>query len=347
MEATRGTGTSPEARRTFVRAFLLPSWGLLAVAALPFIAGAEVTGWVQYAPFALSLLLFGLPHGAVDHLVPGRLSGGGASVGSIAGVFVLYLALAVSYLGLWFVSPGAAFAFFIALTWFHWGQGDLYFLATLGRGVDAVPLPLKALTVFVRGGLPMLVPLLAFPEVYRGVALSVVGLFRDDVAGMEWLFGPVFRGVSGTGFLAVSLVTLYWRHRLSARRARTSWRLEAVETLLLAAYFAIVPPILALGLYFCLWHSPRHVARLMLLDRISAGALEKGRIRTALASFARDATPLTVAALALLAGMYLLVPGTVDGAAGLLAVYLVLISTLTLPHVVIVCLMDLRQGVWR
>ncbi len=336
---------SPEVRRTFVRTFLLPSWVLLAAAALPFALGVEVTGWIQYAPFALSLVLFGLPHGAVDHLVPGRLSGGGAPAASIVRVAALYLALAALYLGLWFVSPGAAFTFFIVLTWFHWGQGDLYFLAALQR--DLTPVLLRALTVFVRGGLPMLVPLLAFPEVYRGVASSIVGLFRGDVAGLEWAFGPVFRGVAGEGFFLILLVTLYWRYRLAGRGNPIAWRLEAAEDLLLVAYFALVPPILALGLYFCLWHSPRHVARLMLLNRISAAALEKGRIWRALAAFARDAAPLTVAVLALLAGLYFLVPGQVDGIAGLLAVYLVLISTLTLPHVVIVCLMDLRQGVWR
>ena len=35
----------------------------------------------------------------------------------------------------------------------------------------------RVLTLLVRGGLPMLVPLLAFPEVYRSTALDLVGLF--------------------------------------------------------------------------------------------------------------------------------------------------------------------------
>ena len=331
----------------FIRTFLLPSWVLLFAAALAFIAGAEVTGWVLYVPFALSLVLFGLPHGAVDHLVPGRLAGGGASVVSIAGVFVLYLALATLYLMGWVASPGLAFAFFIGLTWFHWGQGDLYFLTALGRDDGSEPLLIKVLAVFVRGGMPMLVPLLAFPEVYRGVAGDLVGLFRGGLGGMEWVFGPAFRGVAGIGFFVVVLILLYQGYRRSPGHARLPWRLNAAETVLLAAYFATVPPILALGLYFCLWHSPRHVARLMLLDRTSAGALEKGRERAAFGAFVRDAAPLTIAALTLLVGLYFFVPGRVEGAGGLLAVYLVLISALTLPHVVIVCLMDLRQGIWR
>lgn len=314
---------------------------------MPFVFGMEVEGWVRYAPFALSLVFFGLPHGAVDHLVPGRLSGGDASAGSVLVVIALYLALAGLYLGLWFAAPGAAFVLFIALTWFHWGQGDLYFLSALVRDVDPGPLSLKASTVFVRGGIPMLVPLLAFPEVYRGVARRLVGLFGGDASSLTWAFASGFRLAVGVGFFLVILLVLYRSYRFHGRRNRSAWRLEAAETLLLAAYFAVVPPVLALGLYFCLWHSPRHVARLMLLNRVSAAALEKGRVGAAVGVFARDAAPMTGAALALLVGLYFLVPGPVVGASGLLAVYLVLISTLILPHVVVVCLMDSRQGLWR
>lgn len=347
MEARQERRTKPAVRRTFIRVFLLPSWGILGIVALVFVAGAEAGTWVQYAPFALSLIFFGLPHGAVDHLVPGRLSGGGSTINSIAAVVALYLVLAVLYLLLWSNSPGVAFVFFIALTWFHWGQGDLYFIEVLRRNIDARPRLLKALTVFVRGGMPMLVPLLAFPEVYRGVAGNIVGLFRGDADWISWVFDPVFRGACGVGLFLVVIASLYWSYRVSQGRERFAWHIEVAEVLILAAYFAIVPPILALGLYFCLWHSPRHIARLMLLDPTSAPALEKGKISVALAAFVRDAAPLTIAALALLVGLYFLVPGRVDGAGGLLAVYLVLISTLTLPHVVIVCFMDRRQGIWR
>ena len=115
--------------------------------------------------------------------------------------------------------------------------------------------------------------------------------------------------------------------------------------MLLAAYFALVPPVLAVGLYFCLWHAPRHIARLVLLDGASAVAFEKGRFP--LARFVRDAAPLTLAALALLLGFYFALPGAGTSAPALLALYLVLISVLTLPHVVVVSFMDYAQGLWN
>lgn len=343
--ASSGYGTDlpePKARRTLFRAFVVPSWALVALLALSFFLGLEVPEPLQYLPFALSLVLFGLPHGAVDHLVPARLSGREASLRSVLGVVLLYLALAGIYLAVWFLSPVAAFLVFVSLTWFHWGQGDLHARLALlgGQGTREVP---PILTVLVRGGLPMLVPLLAFPEVYRGVALGIVGVFgAGDLGWVAVLFEPAFRLAAGAAFLSLVALHLYSGHRHSGAR----WP-DAAEVLLLLLYFSVVPPVLAVGLYFCLWHAPRHVARLMLLEREGAAALRRGRLAPALRAFVRDAAPLTLAALLLLAGLYLAVPGSVEGYSSLLGLYLVLISVLTLPHVVIVSLMDHKQGVWR
>ncbi|MBA2441124.1 MAG: Brp/Blh family beta-carotene 15,15'-dioxygenase [Rubrobacter sp.] len=335
----------PKARRTLFRAFVVPSWVLVAALALSFLLGLQVSEPLQYLPFALSLVLFGLPHGAVDHLVPARLSGREASLRSVLGVALLYLVLAGLYLAVWFASPVAAFLVFVSLTWFHWGQGDLHARLALPSGEPTLGVP-PALTVLVRGGLPMLVPLISFPEVYREVALGIVGVFGAGELGWAAVFfEPVFRLAAGTAFLSLVVAVLY----LGYRRAGSggAWRTDAAEVLLLLLYFSVVPPVLAVGLYFCLWHSPRHVARLMLLEREGAAALRRGRLAPALRAFVRDAAPLTLAALALLAGLYLAVPGTVEGYSSLLGLYLVLISVLTLPHVAVVYLMDRKQDVWR
>lgn len=328
-----------------MRFVVILSWVLVAALILLFSAGLEVSESVQYVPFALSLVFLGLPHGAVDHLVPGRLSTGGVSVGSIAAVTLLYVALAAIYLAFWYLAPVAAFVFFIALTWFHWGQGDLYSNIAFLK-VRSATRASKALTVLVRGGLPMLVPLLAFPEVYRDVAEAIVGLFSES-GELAWVTDPTFRLIAGVMFSALILATFTWAYFVSRPHNKAAYALDVAEVGLLVAYFVFVPPILALGIYFCLWHAPRHIARLMLVNRSSLAALEKGTFRPALKDFVRDAFPLTAAALLLLAGLYFFVPANVEGTAGLLALYLVLISVLTLPHVVIVGLMDRRQGLWR
>lgn len=332
------------ARRTLLRGVVFPSWVALMAVALVFAAGLEIPerlGWVQYVPFAASLVFFGLPHGATDHLVPGRLTGRGVGPGSVAAVVAMYLVLGGAYLALWTVAPLLSFALFIVITWFHWGQGDLHSSQTL-LGVSRLPV---VAGLILRGGLPMLLPLLASPEVYAGVGESLVGLFGGDyLEPLPTGLPLALRLCGGLGLLALILLHLGGVYRRTGSRA--SLAAEAGEVALLAAYFATVPPILAVGLYFCLWHSPRHIARLMLLDLPSADSLRMGELVPALRRFVRDAAPLTLAALGLLAALYLYVPDGPGGADGLLAGYLVLISTLTLPHVVLVTWMDLRQGLY-
>lgn len=316
---------------------------LLAVT-IPFALGLEIPArleWVQYAPFAASLILFGLPHGAADHLVPGRITGRGAGVGSVLAVVALYLVLGGAYLALWNIFPLLSFALFIFVTWFHWGQGDVYSSRAL-LWIRGLPV---GLGLIVRGGLPMLVPLLAFPEVYASVGESLIGLFGGDYP--EPLSGGaslVLRLFGGFSLLVAGVLYLVGVYRRSGDRA--AFLKEAAEISLLASYFATVPPILAVGLYFCLWHSPRHIVRLMLLEPRAASALERGEPSLALRRFVRDAAPLTLAALGLLIVLYLYVPSGPGGVSGLLAGYLVLISALTLPHVVLVTWMDRRQRIW-
>lgn len=311
-----------------------------------FAAGVTVPEYLVYAPFVVSLVFLGVPHGALDHLIPARLMPRISTVASVLTVGLLYLVLGTAYLALWFSVPGAAFVLFIALTWFHWGQGDLWYLLAIGRAEHLRGTAARLLTLLVRGGLPMLVPLLAFPDAYRRVAGGAAGLFGAGIPPDAWVFEPAFRISAGSVFTVLVLLSLAIPLRNSTT-SRSAWRIDAVETLLLAAYFVLVPPVLAVGVYFCLWHAPRHIARLMLLDKGSVSALERGRIARAAAAFARDSAPLTLAAIVLLAGLYLAVPERVAGMQSLLEVYLVGISLLTLPHVAVVSWMDFRQRTWR
>ena len=322
-------------RPTVRAAVVWPSRAVVLLLTVAFAAGLAVPGWVQYLPFAASLVLFGLPHGAVDHLVPARLAGRAADRRSVLGVVLLYLALSGLCLALWFTAPVAAFVLFVLVTVFHWGAGDLHALLFFGPddlgGMGPVP---RALLLVLRGSLPMLIPLLFFPDAYRGVASAAAGLFGADAAALSGAFSPAFRFAVGAALAAVAVLFLL-RAAGDLAGERLSLLPVALETLLLLAFFAVVPPVLAVGLYFALWHAPRHIARLVLLQPVPAPS-----------RFVRDAAPLTGLALVLLAALYLAVPGREGDAGSLLAVYLVLISALTLPHAVVVSYMDARQGLW-
>jgi len=338
------TITTARARRVASSYSIRPGWVALGAVGLLSLSVGSIPRSYQYAPLLVSVLVLGLPHGAVDHLVGPRQRGDRLTVRWLAAVGAVYLVLGAAYGLVWFLWPVAAFAGFILLTWFHWGQGELYpLLAFVDASYIRAP-GQRALTVLARGGAPMLVPLVAFPGEYEFVATALVGLFDASAAdSLAPLFEPGARLLVGVLYGTLVLATL----GLGYLRAeeRRPWLVDAGELCLLTAFFLVVPPILAIGVYFPFWHSLRHVSRTAVLDRPSVRALEDGRIWPVVGRFARDAAPMTAGALALLGGLYLAVPSTPAGTTDLLALYLVLIAVLTLPHVAIVTWLDRAQGV--
>ena len=333
------------ARQRLARVTLLPAWLLIGVLTVVSLVGLSVPIPFRYGVLLVTLVVLGLPHGAVDHLSVARALDVSPTLRFLASFSIVYLAIGAAYAVVWFLAPGVAFLFFIALTWFHWGQGDLYTMSTLFGGQSSRGRGLAALSILVRGGLPMLVPLLAFPERYAAVARTVVSLF--DPTRADW-FAPLFttdvRLALGVAFGACTALTLVVGAR--AEMSRRAWRLDVGETLLLWLFFATVPPVLAIGVYFAVWHSLRHVARLVELDDIALAALDRGAVRQAGRRFARDAIPATVGALLLFGGLALAVPATPADLQAVGGLYLVLLAVLTLPHVVVVSGLDVRQGIW-
>lgn len=339
------TDTVECVRIRLVRLTVFPGWLLLATATLVFALGASVPLEYQFIPLVASVVLFGLPHGAVDHLAPTRVRGRSATARSLAAVGLLYLVVGGLYAGVWFLAPVVAFAAFILITWLHWGQGEVHSLtALLDLGHLQTP-GQRALTALARGTLPMLVPLIAFPDQYRFVAETIVSLFGATTLGSAAVvFTPEGRAVVGLGvalLLFASLALGFVR-----RTDRRDSLVDAGEVTLLVGFFLTVPPILAVGLYFTFWHALRHIGRLIALDLGAQRALEDARYRAVIARFTRDSAPLTAASLVLFALLYLLVPVTPTDISALVGVYLVFIAALTLPHVLVVAWLDHHQAVW-
>lgn len=337
---------SDDATSALARLAFLPGWILIAAATIVFFLGVSVPITYQLLPLAISVVVLGLPHGAVDHLAIPRTKTEPVTVRSLAAIGVLYLVVGGAYAVVWFLAPIAAVVFFILMTWAHWGQGDVYPLVAFG---DTHPRGriTRLLTATTRGALPMVVPFVAFPEQYELVVSTLVGLFDSGAAdAVSAAFGPTTRLAVAIGLVGLIGTTLAVGFVTAGSAGRRSWLRDAGETLLLVGFFSTVPPLFAIGLYFCVWHSLRHIVRLLAVDPAAASALENRQYGAALGSFARDAAPLTVASIVILGLWYLLVPGTATDPLSLVGAYLALIAVLTLPHVVVVGWMDREQRLW-
>jgi len=258
-----------------------------------------------------------------------------------------YAVAMVAYGLVWWALPVVAAVAFIAITLLHWGQGDLY---TLLRWADCAYYDSRlrrAVAVLLRGSMPMLVPLVGHPTAYREVLAVFVTTVGGDAATVPPLDAVTVRMpvvvLLSLGGLAVAWWALRW--------VQTTGRLQPVlidlgELLLLSVWFLVVPPILAVGVYFTMWHALRHLGRLAEVSPVTHAAFASGAPARAVGHMLWDALPLTAVSLVGFAAAWVLLPRGPTAAISLLGFYLVGIAILTVPHVGVVTWMDRRQGIW-
>lgn len=305
---------------------------LLGSIAVGLLAPGLLRGTGGLVPLLVSLVVFGMAHGAVDHHVARRLD----RPQRTWLFFVLYLAAALAVGSLWLLAPSAGLVAFLAVSVVHWGQGELWFAVATGRPPPTSRLRLVAFGL-PRGALPILLPFLAHPEEATDVASSILRLF-DGSAAVGVPSGAV--RIVGLGLLGLAmLVALVCASRDGAPVAR-----EAGELGLLAATFLLVPPTFAVGVYFLTWHAPRHVVRLLAADPAQRALLVARRPGRAVAAFHREAAPLSVVALLGCALLAVAIRTDVGGEETV-AVSLAVIAGLTWPHAAVVARMDHVQGV--
>jgi Brp/Blh family beta-carotene 15,15'-monooxygenase len=295
----------------------------------------------EFYPFALGLIVLGLPHGAMDHLVQPHLLRRPPTFRYLTAFVGLYLLTVLLYLALWRLAPLAALGVFLAISWLHWGQGDYDYL----RLFEQRSHPHNAFDVgliwLVRGGLPIFLPVLAFPATFARVG---AGLTRWYGGASLPAPGHLFVSVGLAILLSLIVVVLWQSWRDHAPKQRVGFWRDAGELVLLWVFFWRVPPVMAVGVYFCLWHSARHIGRLMLADPVTSALLTQGRLPRAAGRTALQSLPMTLGAILLLVGLYFAQQHQADATLpSLVYLYLSLIAALTIPHFLIVLWMDRRQ----
>ena len=176
-----------------------------------------------------AMLLVGLPHGALDleiikrERVTGRL-------GMVALLF-LYVGLAAAMAAVWHMAPVTALAIFLVVSVVHFSE-DWHELRSpfLAQGM-AIAL-LTAPTLLHLAELEQLFATLS------GQSDAAV------VANLMLLLAPVSVAVA-----SVAVWTLW----------RNGFRNQAVVGALMLVGMAVLPPVIGFALFFCLYHSPRHL----------------------------------------------------------------------------------------
>lgn len=198
---------------------------------------------LQLTILALAVIVFGLPHGALDlALVRGAARGSWRALACAIGV---YLVVAAAVLAIWIAFPVAALFAFLVIAVIHFGLGD----------TEDLHGPQRALEVVARGGFAGIAPFVFHPQTTRDLFALLVG--PNSTATLDATLALVTAPATWL-WVACLVVALVWRLWSRAR----GWLPAASEILLTTAIFAVFHPLAAFLLYFCFVHSVRHIADL-------------------------------------------------------------------------------------
>lgn len=275
--------------------------------------------WVEAAFLVTLVCTLGLPHGALDYVA-------GREIFQPRFRTLWPLAFSVSYLGLaalviaaWMLEPGIWLAVMLTISAVHFGLDDSsprltsgmsWFVEILGRGGAVIVVPSALHTEDVARIFGFLLPGLGQIEIAMYMESGLVLLGPLVAAG---LVIAIF--LHATGWFGGSDKAHYHRDTLS-------------EILSIVAVFAVLPPLLAFTLYFCLWHSFRQIL-------IVSARSEHHSPGRALLAFARVALFPTCTVVMVLAFAWLIGSRQEESVPALISAVFVSLFALTLPHMIL------------
>ena len=249
-----------------------------------------------------ALILFGVPHGALD----GEIARGVLQPRFNRTWFAIfslpYLSLSALVLVAWHLAPGIILAAFLAASVWHFGSED---------AGESDPSESRCLVMLVTGGLPIALPLLLQPTATNSVLATIAATPIPDIA--EWL------SIASTIWLGFAII---WTV-IELSRGKG-------HTLLIPAaflgFFATLPPLTAFTIYFVCIHAQAHTCALI-RNPVRAPRVHDVRSAT------RLAVPITI--LTILIGLLLWPIYSGPPSARLLTLTLQGLAALTLPHMLL------------
>ncbi len=314
--------------------------------------GLELSLRVQAGIYLLGMVAMNLPHGGYEHFDNLRRRAATFQRGYV-GAYLLSVAL---FVGLLFLAPVAGLALAVSVAMAKGGLGGLKVMDALSGTDHLRTKPQRYLAAAVRGGAVMVVPMVFWPETFLTFSSIMVNIFEPGaLAGVAGDLGTrrLVLGVGYGGLLAAHLGLGYWRSAGTG-----SFVTDAAETLLLVTYFAVVPVVVAVGLYFPLWYSARQVARTTAVDDEAFDAddasgwldfLESDDPRRVALGAWGVLIAGSIATFGLAALVWTLAPQPLGGASllpGLVAFWSIFVSIIALPHVVVGGWLDRERGIW-
>lgn len=220
---------------------------LVCVGLLLFIIHAlfPIPSIIQVILFALGIVLTGIPHGAMDHLLYLKQHPDGKPLYKWLRFFTFYLGYAALYALLWAINIQLSILLFIAISAYHFGEMDLgAVLKGTGR--------LEKLIATIYGLLFLFNYLLFRWQEVESILLSFPDLSSHHLDLFNYLQGYRMILLLLSVSVVLSSLSFYYLYK---RLSFGQFIYPLLELFLLALITFQLPLLLGFGFYFSAWHA--------------------------------------------------------------------------------------------
>jgi Brp/Blh family beta-carotene 15,15'-monooxygenase len=182
--------------------------------------------WIEMSLFALILLVVGIPHGAIDHLISNPVF----EIRSFKFFLMKYISLIGLYLIVWYFFPLLALLAFLVMSAYHFGQTHFIHIS--------YPFKYSWLLNMSRGGYFLAVILVGNWDATRLILSSLTSLALVN----EYRFW-----ILGSFSILTVLFQTFWGPKWS--------KTHVVELMILGPILYFTPLLIGFIVYFGFWHS--------------------------------------------------------------------------------------------
>ena len=281
---------------------------------LIYITGIGLPYSVEIGLFALFVVLTGIPHGAVDHIVAADVYGLKKTFLDQVKFYGVYLFTMLILGIIWIITPVTGFIIFILISVFHFGQGDLNWLTRELGGA------LSWLLYISRGVMLLTVPVIYHLDITAPIIEAAIAV---DLSSYTWLVENAFM----ISMLSIAQHLLF----MTAAVGRVSGKYliqEYILILLLGVMFLFAHPLVSFGIYFGIWHSLNHFFELR-------DHLTESESTASFFDLYKRTVPFTLISFVGLFFLWYLL-GVTGSENQMISLLFILISVLTLPHMLLI-----------
>lgn len=263
----------------------------------------------------LSVVILGIPHGAIDHIVASKVYGLASTIKDTLLFYGSYLLVMLIVGILWILFPLGGLIFFLIISIYHFGQADGISLLKNYSQTEII------LFSWSRG--IMIIGLILFAHPYISLPIISAAIRTQP----DWLITLYQQHQMLTVAALVPYLWISFRMMLNNRITLSTTRYISESTVIILL-FLMVHPLVSFAIYFALWHSAGHISEMRDYFKDNGDNLSIKR-------FYKLAMPFTLISLVGL-GMLFYVHQAFLVGDQMISLLFILISVLTLPHMIVV-----------